>query len=61
MSCILLIGNIADGHTFVGPFDNEVIASYYGDQTGAAWMIAELEEPGMIDFPDMAEEYTEWQ
>lgn len=61
MSFILVIGNIADGHTFVGPFDNEMVANHYGEQTGAQWMVVELEEPEMIDFPDMVEEYTEWQ
>lgn len=46
MACVLLVGNVADGYTFVGPFDNEVLASLYGQVSGAEWLVVELEEPG---------------
>lgn len=48
--CILLVGNILEGYTFIGPFDSLDEAEEYGDTcfgSGTEWMFATLSAPSV--------------
>ena len=45
--CILVVGNVVDGLNFIGPFDDEELATEYvtKNKITEEWSIAELEDP----------------
>jgi hypothetical protein len=43
---IVILGNIIEGHTFVGPFDSDVEATDFAESlTPMEWHVAPLESP----------------